>query len=88
MEEVLFRTEEFKSVNVKGMREMEKCLQRTPAAVTVPGRPSLSTQKLSVRRSRMWTRNLRVSPSKYVLITEREVVTLWGRMPAGPTLTM
>ena len=40
MEEVLFRTEEFKSVNMKGMREMEKCLQRTPAAVTVPGRPT------------------------------------------------
>ena len=36
--EVLFCTEEFKLVNVKGMREMEICLRRTPAAVTAPGR--------------------------------------------------
>lgn len=36
--EVLFCTEEFKLVNVKGMREMENCLQRTPAAVTALGR--------------------------------------------------
>ena len=34
---VLFRTEEFKLVNVKGMRETKVCLRRTPAAVTAPG---------------------------------------------------